>query len=510
MKLSNVQKGGKMKYSKIKTGCIDGFKVENILVEIDVNSRSTQQTFKIVGMPSTSVLESEKRVTSAIRNTGFTIPNGSIVANLSPTSMRKDGSHFDLPIAVSLLEASGQIKELSDDYYIFGELGLNGEVRPVSGISLFLMYIKERNQQAKFIIPRGNQGESKFVEKNEVIVIDNLKDIENISLGILDEYSPKYEDIVQPSYNLDFREIKGQIFAKRGIEIAASGFHNVLMRGSPGSGKTMIAKRVPTILPDMTREEIIESTMIYSVAGYMNTIIDKRPFRSPHHTASTASIIGGGAVPKPGEISLAHNGVLFMDEFPEYRTDVIESLRQPLEDGEVTVTRAKSVANFPARFMLIASQNPCPCGYYGDKEIECTCSLNQILNYNRKISGPILDRIDIRIDVPRVKIDELMSKEDGESSEKIKERVSKASQIQIKRQNKLNGKLSNKELKKFAALTEKAEDFLKQAAINLKLTARSVNRVVRISRTIADTFDSRNVEISHVSEALNYRGRKII
>jgi magnesium chelatase family protein len=250
--------------------------------------------------------------------------------------------------------------------------------------------------------------------------------------------------------------------------------------------------------------------MIYSVAGYMNTIIDKRPFRSPHHTASTASIIGGGAVPKPGEISLAHNGVLFMDEFPEYRTDVIESLRQPLEDGEVTVTRAKSVANFPARFMLISSQNPCPCGYYGDKEIECTCSLNQILNYNRKISGPILDRIDIRIDTPRVKIDELMSKEDGESSEKIKERVSKASQIQIKRQNKLNGKLSNKEVKKFAALTEKAEDFLKQAAINLKLTARSVNRVVRISRTIADTFDSKNVEISHVSEALNYRGRKII
>lgn len=499
-----------MKYSKIKTGCINGFKVEDILVEIDINSRSTQQTFKIVGMPSTAVLESEKRVMSAIRNVGFSLPNGSIVSNLSPTSLRKDGSHFDLPIAVSLLEASQQIKELNSNYYIFGELGLNGDVRPVSGIALFLMFIKERDKNAKFIIPRGNEGESAFVNKKDVLVIDNLKDVENISINLFDSYSPNYEKPAYNSYNLDFKEIRGQLFAKRGIEIAASGFHNVLMRGTPGSGKTMIAKRLPTILPDMTKQEIIESTMIYSVAGYMNMIIEKRPFRSPHHTASSASIIGGGAVPKPGEISLAHNGVLFMDEFPEYRTDVIESLRQPLEDGEVTVTRAKSVANYPAKFMLIASQNPCPCGYYGDKEIECTCNMNQILNYNRKISGPILDRIDLRIDIPRVKIDELMSKEEGESSEEIKERVSKTFQIQIKRQNKLNGKLTNKELKKHANLSEKAENFLRQAANNLKLTARSVNRIIRISRTIADSFESNYIELSHVSEALNYRGSKIL
>ena len=497
-----------MKYSKIKTGSVNGFNVEETLVEIDINSRSTLQTFKIVGMPTTSILESEKRVISAIRNSGYNVPNGKIVSNLSPSNIRKEGTHFDLPIAVSLLEASSQIKKIDENFYLFGELGLNGEIRPVTGITLFLMTLKEINKNAKFIIPRKNQEESSFI-KNDVFTIDHLNDIERIFQSP-ELYTPKINENNINTLNLNFSEIKGQLLVKRAAEIAASGFHNILMIGSPGSGKTMIARRIPSILPEMTKSEIIESTKIYSVSGYMNTIINNRPFRAPHHTASDVSIIGGGSNPKPGEISLAHNGVLFMDEFPEFKSNVIESLRQPLEDGFVTITRSKSVAKYPAKFMLVAAQNPCPCGYYGDKEKECTCSMVQILNYNKKISGPILDRIDLKISVPRVKINELMSKTTSESSEKIKERVSKTSKIQLKRQGKLNGKLSNSEMKTFLNISEKAEDFFKKSAIKLKLTARSVNRTLRVSRTIADSFESKTIEVSHISEALNYRGKDIV
>ncbi len=499
-----------MKYSKIKTGAINGYSVEEIIVEIDVNSRTTLRSFKIVGMPNTSILESEKRVLSALRNSEFDLPNGSVVANLSPSSLKKEGTHFDLPIAVALLEASKQIKKLEPDFFFFGELGLDGEVRPIIGIALYLMAIKEKNENAKFIIPYGNVSESFFIDSSNVYAIKNIKDIQKISNGERGIFNPEKIEIFEHKHDIDFSEIKGQNFAKRAVEIAASGFHNILLRGSPGSGKTMIAKRIPTILPDMTKEEIIESTKIYSIAGFINKVIRKRPFRSPHHTASSASIIGGGSSPKPGEISLAHNGVLFMDEFPEYKSDVIEALRQPLEDGEVTITRSKSVANYPAKFMLVSSQNPCPCGYYGDKEKECTCNINQILNYNKKISGPILDRIDLRLEMPRVKIDELLSKEVGESSESIKSRILKTSEIQIKRQGKLNGKLNNKEIKLYTSLDLKTESFLKNAALNFKMTARSVNRILKVSRTIADSFESKNIEISHISEALNYRGKEII
>jgi magnesium chelatase family protein len=495
-----------VKYSKILTGSISGYHVKEVIVEMDINSRSSYQTFKIVGLPTTSILESEKRVMSALRNTGFSLPHGSIVANLSPSSLKKEGTHFDLPIAVALLEAASQIKKLDENYYYFGELGLNGEIRPVRGITLFLMSIKKINPEAKFIIPRENQEETLFINKSEVLVIDNIKDLIKISEGELENFIPINKKQIEKEFEIDFTEIKGQLMTKRAVEIAASGFHNIIMNGSPGSGKTMIARRIPTILPEMTEDEIIESTKLYSVSGYINKIVTKRPFRAPHHTASSVSIIGGGSDPKPGEISLSHNGVLFMDEFPEYKSDVIEALRQPMEDGEVTITRAKAVANYPAKFMLVASKNPCPCGYYGDKEKECVCSMNQINNYNKKISGPILDRFDIRINVPRVKIDELMSKDDGESSESIRNRVTKAAEIQIKRQGKLNGKLNNRELKKHLNLEETTEDFIKKASNNLKLTARSVNRVLKVSRTIADLDSSEKVEIKHITEALNYRG----
>lgn len=494
-----------MKYSKILTGSISGYDVKEVIVEMDINSKSSYQTFKIVGLPTTSILESEKRVMSALRNMGFSLPHGSIVANLSPSSLKKDGTHFDLPIAVALLEAASQIKKLDENYYYFGELGLNGEIRPVRGITLFLMSIKKINPKAKFIIPRENQEETLFINKSDVLVIDNIKDFLKISENELENFTPINKKQIEKEFEIDFSEIKGQLMAKRAVEIAASGFHNIMMNGSPGSGKTMIARRIPTILPEMTEEEIIESTKLYSVSGYINKIVTKRPFRAPHHTASSVSIIGGGSDPKPGEISLSHNGVLFMDEFPEYKSDVIEALRQPMEDGEVTITRAKAVAIFPAKFMLVASKNPCPCGYYGDKEIPCVCTINQINNYNKKISGPILDRFDMRINVPRVKIDELMSKEDEESSESIRKRVTKAADIQIKRQGKLNGKLNNKELKNHLNLEESTENFIKKASKNLKLTARSVNRILKVSRTIADLDNSEKVGVKHITEALNYR-----
>ncbi|HOO74853.1 MAG TPA: YifB family Mg chelatase-like AAA ATPase [Tepiditoga sp.] len=499
-----------MKYSNLKTGSVNGYNVEDIIVEIDINSKSTFQTFKIVGLPSASVLESEKRVISALRNSGFTVPNGSIVANLSPSSLKKEGTHFDLPLACAVLEASGQIKKFKENVYLFGELGLNGEVRAVSGIALFLMAIKEKNKEAVFIIPRENQEESSFIDFESVFVIDRVSDLEKIGNGEISSFSPVFSYYGENEDIPDFSDIHGQYIMKRAAEIAVSGFHNLLLRGSPGSGKTMVARRLPGIMPDMEKEEIIESTKIYSVAGYINKVINRRPFRSPHHSASSASIIGGGSNPKPGEISLAHNGILFMDEFPEYKSDVIESLRQPMEDGFITVTRSKSVAVFPAKFMLVAAQNPCPCGYYGDKEKECTCSLNSVLSYNRKISGPIMDRIDIIIDVPRVKIDELMEKASGETSSSIKERVTKCKNFQIMRQGKLNGKLTNKELKEYANMDSDAELFLKNAASVLKLSARSVNRVIRVSRTISDSFESGKILKNHISEALNYHGKDII
>jgi magnesium chelatase family protein len=498
-----------VKYSRLKTGAINGFNVEEILVEIDINSRSTIQNFKIVGMPATSIKESEKRILSSIRNSNYRVPNGSIIANLSPSSIKKEGSHFDLPVALSILEASKQIKSIPENLYTFGELGLNGEIRPVNGITLYLMEIKNKIKNSKFIIPRENQDESQFIKKEDIFVIDHIKDIEKILLGKTENYKPKIDKIIEEISDLDFSEIKGQFLTKRAIEIAACGFHNIIMNGPPGSGKTMIARRIPTILPNMTKEEIIETTKIYSISGMINKIIEKRPFRAPHHTASSASVIGGGSNPRPGEISLAHNGVLFMDEFPEYKTDVIEALRQPLEDGKVTIARSKAYAEYPAKFMLVAAQNPCPCGYYGDKEKECTCSMVQIMNYNKKISGPILDRIDIRISVPRVKIDELMSKDPAEKSENIKERVSKSALIQLKRQNKLNGKLNNKELKKFSNMSDKTEEFLKNTSKKLNLTARSVNRIIKVSRTIADMDEKKDIQIKHLAEAFNYRGKDL-
>ncbi|WP_129407867.1 YifB family Mg chelatase-like AAA ATPase [Marinitoga lauensis] len=502
-----------MKYSKVNSAYVSGFEVKPIIVEVDINSKATQQVFKIVGMPNTAILESQKRVYSAIRNTGFTFPNGNVTVNLAPSNIKKQGTHFDLPIAISILLASKQINYDISNYYIFGEIGLNGEIRGIPGITLLLLELSHKDKEAKFIIPKENEEESLFIENNEVYVIENLIDVLKIFNSEENENfkaNPQNVNYENKNNSLDFSDIKGQFFAKRAAEIAAAGFHNLLMKGSPGSGKTMIARRIPTILPEMTREEIIESTKIYSIYGYLNKIINKRPFRAPHHSASTASIIGGGSDSKPGEVSLANNGVLFLDEFPEFRTDVIEALRQPMEDGIVTISRAKLITTYPAKFMLVAAQNPCPCGYYGDPEHECTCSLNQITNYNKRVSGPVYDRIDIRINVPRVKIDEMFNNVQGEKSEKIKERVEKASMIQIKRQGNLNGKLSQKEIKKYIILDDNVENFLKDAAKKFKLTGRGINRVLKVSRTIADLKNNVNITVEDIAEAFQFRGNSNI
>ncbi|SHF16728.1 magnesium chelatase family protein [Marinitoga hydrogenitolerans DSM 16785] len=498
-----------MKYSKVNSAYVSGFEVKPIIVEVDINSKATQQIFKIVGMPSTAILESQKRVFSAIRNSGFTFPNGNVTVNLAPSNIKKQGTHFDLPIAVSILLASKQLNFDINNYYIFGEIGLNGEIRGVPGITLLLLDIANKNKNTKFIIPKENEEEAVFIKNNDVFVIEKLIDIINIfniEKNKMYKANPKKIEYEKVESSLNFSEIKGQYFAKRAAEIAAAGFHNLLMTGSPGSGKTMIARRIPTILPEMTHEEMIESTKIYSIYGFLNKVINKRPFRSPHHSASTASIIGGGADSKPGEVSLANNGILFLDEFPEFRTDVIESLRQPLEDGFVTISRAKLIATYPAKFMLVAAQNPCPCGYYSDNEHECSCSLNQILNYNKKVSGPIYDRIDIRIKVPRVKIDEMFVSSSEETSQAIKKRVEKASLIQIKRQGKLNGKLDQKEIKKYIKLDSKVESFLKNGAKKFKMTGRGINRILKISRTIADLKGLEKITIEDIAEAFQFRG----
>ncbi len=503
-----------MALSKIYSVGLTG--LDGCLIETEADVSMGLPAFDIVGLPDAAVKESKERVRSAISNTGFEFPLKKVTINLAPGDMKKEGPGFDLPIALSVLITDGQIvAENTDDYIFFGELSLGGELRPVNGALPMVLSAKNMGK-TKVILPFANKDEVSIVSGVEIFGAEKLTDVVNHLSGTapIEPAKGNMELFMEERCKtpLDFADVRGQGAVKRALEIAAAGGHNCLMIGSPGSGKTMLAQRLPGILPELSFDEAIEVTKIHSVAGTLPSgepVISKRPFRSPHHTTSPVSLAGGGRVPRPGEISLAHNGVLFLDELPEFRKDALEVLRQPIEDRVVNISRVNGTITYPCNFMLVAAMNPCPCGYFGDPKRRCVCTPANIHKYLGKISGPMLDRIDLHIDVAPVEYSHLTSDAKEESSADIRARVNRARNLQIERYKDFgiysNSQLTSSLMQKFCKLGEKENAMLSAAFDKMGLTARAYSRIVKVSRTIADLEGSQNIELRHIAEALQYR-----